>query len=116
MITLLILYVGSGLLLSAIAVPLIQRRIPPNPWYGFRVRQTLENREVWYAANAHAGVRLFWAGVAIIIASAALYVVPGLSEDVYAWGCTGVMAAALFVGLGSSWRYLQRVLQEQEKP
>ena len=116
MITLLILYVGGGALMAAMAVPLIQKRIPPNPWYGFRVRQTLENREVWYAANAHAGVRLFWAGVAIIIASAALYAVPGLSEDVYALGCAGVTVVALLVSLGSSWRYLQHVLGQQERP
>ena len=51
MILIFITYVVGGLLVTALSVPLIQKRIPPNPWYGFRVRKTLENRDVWYAAN-----------------------------------------------------------------
>jgi hypothetical protein len=40
------LYVAGGALLTAISVPLIQKRIPPNPWYGFRVPQTLNDPDV----------------------------------------------------------------------
>ena len=107
MITLLILYVGGGALMAAIAVPLIQKRIPPNPWDGFRVRRTLENPDGWYAVNAHAGVRLFWAGVVIVAGSVALYLVPGLSLDIYSAGCLAVSVMALAISLNSSWRYLE---------
>ncbi len=34
-------YVGCGVLFIAIAIPLVQRRIPPNQWYGFRVERTV---------------------------------------------------------------------------
>lgn len=44
---LLILFVGGGAMLIAISIPLIQGRIGPNRWYGFRVRQTLENPSIW---------------------------------------------------------------------
>ena len=55
MTSLLILYVGSGLLLIILAVPLIQRRVPPNIWYGFRLPQTLNDPEIWYAVNEYGG-------------------------------------------------------------
>ena len=60
MITLLVLYLVTGLLLVGLSLPLIYRKVPPNYWYGFRVRATLENEEVWYPANEYAGKRLFW--------------------------------------------------------
>jgi hypothetical protein len=107
MITILILYTGGGALMTAISIPLIQKRIPPNLWYGFRVRRTLENPDVWYAVNAYAGVRLFWAGIFIVIGSVALYLVPGLGVDVYTQGCLAVSVIALATSLTSSWRYLQ---------
>ena len=45
--TLLMMHVGSGLVLTALSFPLIRGKIGPNPWYGFRVRQTLENPAIW---------------------------------------------------------------------
>ena len=111
MITLLILYAGGGALLTALSVPLIQKRIPPNPWYGFRVRKTLENRDVWYAANVYAGKRLFGSGLATVMGAIALYFVPGLTLDVYALACTVVTFAALAIGIVQSWAYLQSLRQ-----
>ena len=51
---LLILYIISGTLLIALSLPLLFEKVPPNPLYGFRVSQTLDNREVWYAVNKYA--------------------------------------------------------------
>ncbi len=41
----------TGFLCVGSAIPLILQRVPPNPWYGFRVQATLENPAVWYPAN-----------------------------------------------------------------
>ena len=46
--TILVLYVGIGLLLILVAIPLIRKKIKPNHLYGFRVPQTLNDPEVWY--------------------------------------------------------------------
>jgi|SRR5579872_2734244 len=62
MTTLLILFTSSGLLLAALSVPLILHKIGRNPWYGFRVKKTLEDPAVWYPVNAYAAKRLFVAG------------------------------------------------------
>jgi hypothetical protein len=103
---LLYLFVGSGMLLSLIAIPLMQRRVRPNLWYGFRVRQTLDNPDVWYAANAYAGRRLFWLGVVTIAAAIGLHAVPGLTLDGYALLVGGVALTVGVVIIVQSFRYL----------
>jgi len=112
MSTLLILYVASGLLLAALAVPMIRRKIPPNGLYGFRVRQTLEHPEFWYPANEYAGRCLLWAGLVIAAAAAILYVVPGLTVDGYALACLGVDVIALTVAVVLSFRHLRTLTEE----
>lgn len=44
-----------GPLLVALALPLILRKVPPNPWYGLRVAATFADKWVWYEANARSG-------------------------------------------------------------
>ena len=85
---------------------MIQKRIPPNPWYGFRVPQTLNNPALWYPANAYAGKRLFWSGIAISVGAIALHLVPNLSLDVYALGCLAVTFVALAISIIQSRCYL----------
>ncbi|RMG79529.1 MAG: SdpI family protein, partial [Chloroflexi bacterium] len=64
-----------GMLLIALAVPLIRRRIPPNHWYGLRVPATFADERVWYEANARAGKELLTLGVFVIALGALLYLV-----------------------------------------
>jgi hypothetical protein len=51
-----------------ISLPLVLKMVPPNPWYGFRIRKTLTNPDIWYEANYKGGVGLI---VASVIALAA---------------------------------------------
>ena len=106
MTTLLILYVGSGLLLVLVSLPLLWGKIPPNPIYGFRVRATLENPAIWYPANRYAAKRLIWTGVVVVAAALILYRIPGLSLDRYALGCLAVFMVTLAAALIQSFRYL----------
>src|SRR5512145_222539 len=48
-----ILFVSTSLLLTILSVPMILRRVKPNPLYGFRTAKTLAkgNEDVWYDAN-----------------------------------------------------------------
>jgi uncharacterized membrane protein len=64
MLPLALMFAAAGLLFAAIAVPLLQRRVKPNPWYGFRVPRTLNDEDRWYAVNAYAARFLFWGGMA----------------------------------------------------
>jgi uncharacterized membrane protein len=106
---LMMIYVGTGLLLSAISIPLALRKIGPNPLYGFRVKQTLEDPQVWYDANAHAGKGLICVGLISAITALALTTIPGLGIAGYALSCTAVISAAMIVSLVLSFRYLERI-------
>jgi uncharacterized membrane protein len=109
MMTLMVLYVGAGLLLSAISIPLIFRKIGPNPIYGFRVKRTLEDPRVWYDVNAHAAKGLFLVGLIIVVTALAFTRLPGLGVAAYALSCTAVFATALTVALVLSFLYLARI-------
>lgn len=103
----LLLYVGVGLLMVVVSVPLIKQKVKPNGLYGFRVPQTLNDPDVWYAVNAHFGRRLLLTGVATMLAALLFYYVPGLDVDSYAWVLLAVFVLFFGVGLVQSWRYMR---------
>ena len=107
MVTLMILFISSGLLLAALSVPLILRRIGPNPLYGFRVKRTLEDPAVWYPVNAYAAKRLLVVGLGISVSASLLFFAPGIDLDVYAWSCAGIGLAGILVAVIQSFLYLQ---------
>jgi uncharacterized membrane protein len=63
------LFALVGLLFVGLSIPLIQGRIPPNRYYGFRTPKTLSNPKIWYEVNRISGHDLFIAGALITIAS-----------------------------------------------
>jgi hypothetical protein len=107
MATLLWFYVGAGLFLIGISLPLLLQKIPPNRFYGFRLNPALEDPRIWYATNTHSAKRLMLAAASAIVAAIGLYFVPAISLDVYAIGCLVVFAIALCVGLFQSVRYMR---------
>ena len=104
---LLVIYLIMGLLLIGLSIPLMLNKIKPNGLYGFRVAKTMNNPDIWYAVNHHFSYRLFWSGATCVVASIALYLVPGLSIDGYALIVLGGFAIVFLVGLIQSIRYLQ---------
>ena len=112
---LLVLYVATGLLQIGLALPLVYRKIPPNRLYGFRVKRTLENRDVWFAANAFAGKWLAWAGLATVVAAIVFYALPIEKVDTYAVAVASVVLFGLTVAVVQSVRYLYGELGESSK-
>jgi uncharacterized membrane protein len=102
-------FVAAGLLLAGLSVPLIRRQIGPNPLYGFRVRQTLDDPAVWYPVNAYAAKGLLAVGLGISAAALLLYLVPGIGLAVYALSVAAVALVGLAVTLALSFRYLRRL-------
>ncbi|MBI5248583.1 MAG: SdpI family protein [Desulfomonile tiedjei] len=51
---------GIGLLTTAIAIPLVLRKVPMNRFYGVRIPKAFESDRNWYDINAYGG-RLFLA-------------------------------------------------------
>lgn len=108
-VALVALYVVAGLVLMGVSVPLIQRRVPPNGWYGFRVRRTLNNPSVWYPANEYSGRLLFWQGAGTVAVAVVLGIALRPDSDArvlaYTFICTAVLLVGVLVCLVLSLRY-----------
>ncbi len=89
------LFVGAGLVIVGVALPLIWRKVKPNRFYGLRVPATFQSERVWYDANAAAGRYLATVGASTIIVAVVLSFIPDLSPRGVALSC----AAFLFVGV-----------------
>src|SRR5512137_1741345 len=107
MTTLLILYLATGVLLMALSLPLLWGKVPPNGVYGFRVKATLENPRIWYAANKYAAKRMLVAGAVFVVAAVILYFIPGVGVDTYSLGCLFLFAVPFIIGLVQSVRYVK---------
>ena len=77
---LLVLFLSVSLFMVGLSVPLILRRVPPNPWYGFRTPKTLSDPSIWYPANQCAGRWLAASGGSVGLAAIVAYLSPGLRE------------------------------------
>ena len=49
---------------------MIMGKIPPNGLYGFRVKKTMENPDIWYPVNAYSGKWLLAIGLVMVLAAA----------------------------------------------
>lgn len=68
---------------SLLSLPLIFRRVPRNPVYGYRTRATLSDDTLWYEANAYFGSRFLAACVLSVCIALALHVWKGIPSDAY---------------------------------
>jgi uncharacterized membrane protein len=79
LITLMICYA----IFCIISVPLVLKKVPRNPVYGFRTRATLRDDKIWFKANAYFGSRFIIANLLSAFITVALYIWKGLSPDIY---------------------------------
>lgn len=56
-------------LLIALAFPLIQRKVKPNYWYGFRIPRSFRSEDHWYRINEFGGRLQLRAGVGLLLLS-----------------------------------------------
>ncbi len=106
--SLMITFVCLGLLIVGLSVPMILRRVKPNPWYGFRTPRPLADESVWYAANGYSGRLLLMLGAIWAAGAVVLRYVPDMGTDFAA--CSIAYGVVITVGLlavvGLSFRYL----------
>ena len=108
--TVALIYVGLGCLLMLLGIPLMARVVGPNRLYGYRTKTTLNNREIWLAANALFGrVLLVTGGLVTIVAG--FLMAAGLDVG------TLVVAvnAALFAPLFAGWFLVHRVVRRMSR-
>ena len=63
-----------GIVFIGLGIPLFQRRVPPNAWYGCRTSRTLSDEKIWYAVNQVTGKDMILIGILVIISSLAVFI------------------------------------------
>ena len=83
----LVLFIG-------LCVPLILQKVPPNPFYGIRLRKTLENADIWYKANRFGGALIIIAACLSLAAFGFLY----FDKDAFSFDALNTIALLSFLG------------------
>jgi hypothetical protein len=109
------MFIVISIVQITISIPLILEMVKPNPWYGFRVRATLETPDIWYAVNSHVGWRLLVSGIVFLITTLVLRLVPGINLDAYALIILFVFVGVTMVGLGQSAAYLRSLTKKNKE-
>lgn len=77
----------TGLVLIALAVPLVRRRVRMNRWYGVRIPKAYASEANWYAINEVGGRWLAGAGAVLALIGLGIVLRPPTTE-------AGVLLAA----------------------
>lgn len=106
-----LLYVGLGLFQALISIPLIQRRVKRNPFYGIRLPKAMRDDKIWYDANEYGGRQLFGAGLASAALVFVAYCVPALRNNVMGFTpvCLVVFVVPLMVALNRTMNYVAQL-------
>lgn len=94
----------SGLMI-ALAIPMILKKVPRNPLYGFRTPHTMSSDEVWYEANRIAGWDLLVAGAVTLAILGLQPLVPALAAKPPSFFILFVFVPAITIAIiHSFWR------------
>jgi uncharacterized membrane protein len=64
-----LIFSGVGVVFIGLGIPLFQKRVPPNTWYGCRTTKSLSDERIWYAVNRTTGQDMILTGILTIISS-----------------------------------------------
>ena len=84
----------------------------PNPFYGFRFPSTLNDRAVWYSANAYGGRLLLIYGLVMVVAALVfdwLFSRDGADIGAFVVALTAVLLLGVVVIIILSLRYPRRL-------
>lgn len=71
---------GSAMLLVAVSIPLVLRKVRMNPFYGVRITKSFESEANWYALNEYGGKQLILWSVPMIIVGMLCIVFPVVKD------------------------------------
>ncbi len=93
-------HVVAGLLVMGVCIPLMQRKIGRNAWYGFRTPRTLSSDEARYAVNHGAAKAGVFMSIGTVIFGILLALLPP-AMSTSASVLTGAVAAPIVLALGT---------------
>lgn len=65
-----------GILFILISIPLVQKKVPMNRLYGFRIARAFESEEKWYEINRYGGRQLIRWSVMLILIGVIYFILP----------------------------------------
>jgi uncharacterized membrane protein len=98
-------YIISGIIVIAVSLPLIKRKIKMNTFYGFRIKAAFESEQLWYDINAYGGRMLIRFGSVILIAGLIGISLPRKFWLIYAFASLAVILVGLFITVFKALRY-----------
>ena len=101
-------FLVPGIMEIILSVPLILEKVKPNILYGFRVKKTLSNKEIWYKANKYMGRDMLVAGLILSIGSIGFFV---FEMDIMTIAIIGLLlvAAPLVIMIVRAFIYLKKL-------
>ncbi len=90
MIPPIVVHCGIGLLTTALAIPLILRKVPMNRYYGIRIPKAFTSDENWYDINAYGGKVFLFYGLILTLF--------GVTAQDLAPSPTSILMAVFIVG------------------
>ncbi len=111
----LISYFLTAIILILGSLPMVLGKVKPNPWYGVRLPETMDDPELWYKANKYGGILLLIVGILILIATLATYFVPRISPLVYSEVTGGVTTFGILIAAYLIFRFVQVNKQKPEE-
>jgi hypothetical protein len=60
-------HAGIGAVLTLSSLPLVLRKVPPNPFFGIRMPRAFRSRADWYEINAFGGKCLLGGGTGLLL-------------------------------------------------
>ena len=107
------LYALPSIAMVLLAIPLILRRIPPNPLYGLRVPATYKDEQVWYDANAASGRDLGVLGACVTLLTVVLQVA-GVRDMAFAIAWSLAVGAGAICTVVLGWSRANRMFRERQ--
>ena len=89
------LFLGSGLVIFLLSLPLVYRKVPMNALYGVRIPPAFESEQRWYDINAYGGRQLARWSWLITAVGVAGFFVPPEHLHVYTIAGAGVVLLAI---------------------
>jgi uncharacterized membrane protein len=108
-----VVFILLGILFIGLALPMMRRRIKPNPLYGIRVAATFADEWVWYEANAAAGRDLAVFGLIQIAVALTLAFWPAIPVLAYLFINLAVLGIGTIVFAIVSLRRANRLLKQR---
>jgi len=99
-----------GVVFVGLGIPLAQKRVAPNHWYGLRVPATLADETIWYEANARTGKDLLWLAGIVLFVGGLIYVVEmPVWFEILIWFI--VVMGGVIGMLVRNWRFANQLLE-----